>query len=552
MTNKEISRALRLLAALGELHGENAFKLKSLLNGAFQIDRLGKPLVGMSFEELTALPGIGKSLAQKICDLIQTGTSPELEAYRNSTPPGILELLAIKGIGPKKIAVLWKELGIEGPGELLYACNENRLVELKGFGEKTQQAISEVLQFALSAKGKMHFPQALQLSGEIIRQLKKSLPDSRIEFAGELRRCLETCDQLCILVEASLPDLKSALSLVPEILVLEDHGKELICKYLTTYTVRLIATDSARMATELLLQTGPEAHLAEIGFLPTQIIQSEEDFYRDKGLPFVLPELRDLPLAAALELDPKNLVSPKHIKGCIHAHSTWSDGVHSIQEMAESCIQLGYEYLAITDHSRSASYARGLSIEQVMQQHEEIDILNEKLKPFRIFKGIESDILYDGNLDYPETVLEKFDLVVASVHSVLRMDIQKATSRIVSALSNPFTTLLGHPSGRLLLSREGYPLDYEAILQEASKNQVVLELNANRFRMDIDWRHIPRCLSLGLMVSVNPDAHQKESIGDMFNGIAIARKGGLCKEMLFNGFSLQEMENWLQKRKKRE
>lgn len=213
--------------------------------------------------------------------------------------------------------------------------------------------------------------------------------------------------------------------------------------------------------------------------------------------------------------------------------------------MAEECIKLGFEYLAITDHSKSASYARGLSVDNVLRQHDEIDLLNQQLAPFRIFKGIESDILVNGDLDYPDNILSRFELVIASVHSVLRMDRQKATSRILAAIENPFTTMLGHPSGRLLLSREAYPLDYEVLIEAAAKNNVVFELNANRFRMDIDWRYLPLCGKHGVRISVNPDAHQKETITDMYFGIDIARKGGLTNTMLFNGLSQTELSDFL-------
>src|SRR5690606_39102548 len=227
------------------------------------------------------------------------------------------------------------------------------------------------------------------------------------------------------------------------------------------YTVRLICTDVTYFSVDLFRHTGPDEHLTALKIDAGKLYESEEAIYLQHGLPFILPELRDLPIAQAKEINLTTLVSKSDIRGCIHAHSTWSDGSNSIREMAEECIKLGFEYLAITDHSKSASYARGLSVDNVLRQHDEIDLLNQQLAPFRIFKGIESDILVNGDLDYPDNILSRFELVIASVHSVLRMDRQKATSRILAAIENPFTTMLGHPSGRLLLSREAYPLDYE-------------------------------------------------------------------------------------------
>jgi DNA polymerase (family 10) len=549
MTNKEVSKALRLIASLGEIHGENEFKLKSLVNGAFQIDRCGVQLEGLTHDQILEIPGIGKGIAQKVHELLQTGTTAELESYLNQTPPGILELLAVKGIGPKKILSLWKQLGIESPGELLYACNENRLVELKGFGEKTQQQISATLRYNLSSKGKMHYAEALLLAEELQTRLQKLLNNCRIEIAGELRRCLEVCSDIVLLIDADLEAIQQAAGMIPELIPDNQQGFVRVYRFAENYTIQLIACRSSGMAADLFFYTGPESHLAETGFTVGKAYASEAEFYKEKKLPFVLPELRDLPLEKAVEIVPDALADIEDIRGCIHAHTTWSDGSHTIAEMAKACIELGYEYLVVTDHSRSASYARGLTADRVLQQHDEIDLLNQMLAPFRIFKGIESDILHDGSLDYPENILSRFDLIIASVHSVLRMDIKKATSRILAALENPYTTMLGHPSGRLLLSREAYPLDYEAVIDTASRHKVVIELNANRFRMDIDWRHIPACMEKSVMIAVNPDAHQKETINDMHYGMAVARKGGLTKAGLFNGLNLAGIENWLHQRR---
>jgi DNA polymerase (family X) len=549
MNNKEISRALRLCASLGEIHGENEFKLKSLVNGAFQIDRSGVPLSGMTLEQILEIPGIGKGIGHKVIELLETGTTEELEAYRKITPPGIIELLSVKGIGPKKILTLWKELGIESPGELLYACNENRLIELKGFGAKTQQQISDTLQYKLSSRGKLHYSDALLLAQAIQKQLLDQNPNAESFISGELRRNMETCSDIILLVMLELKVLQEIVSNIPELLLQEEKENILIYRFAEHYTVKLVSTNSFDLASDLLYFTGPEKHLTEIGFLKGLKLNSEDDFYKEKHLTSVLPELRDLPLQQALAINPEELVGFDDIKGCIHTHTTWSDGVNSTREMAEACISLGYQYLVVSDHSRSAFYARGLSIESVLRQHDEIDQLNEQLAPFKIFKSIESDILHDGALDYPDDILARFDLVIASVHSVLRMDIQKATARIMAALENPYTTMLGHPSGRLLLSREAYPLDYEKLIETAAQNKVVIELNANRFRMDIDWRYIPMCREKSVMISVNPDAHQKETITDMRYGIDIARKGGLSKPGLFNGLSRTELESWLKQRR---
>jgi DNA polymerase (family 10) len=313
------------------------------------------------------------------------------------------------------------------------------------------------------------------------------------------------------------------------------------------YSVCLICCEEDQYEREQLLRTGPAEHLDELDIDPEEPIESEKALYEDRGLPFILPELRDLPMETSTKIDTTQLVQWNSIRGILHNHSTYSDGIHSLEEMAIACRDLGMEYLGMCDHSKSAFYAGGLSIEKVMQQHAEIDKLNAKLGPFKIFKGIESDILSDGSLDYPNEILETFDLIVASVHSILNMDIERATKRLITAIENPYTTILGHPTGRLLLSRKGYPIDYKKVIDACAANGVIMELNAHPYRLDIDWRWIPYCMEKGVHISINPDAHKKEGYSDMQYGVNVARKGGLTNDFLFNGKSLNEMINFLSK-----
>jgi DNA polymerase (family 10) len=245
------------------------------------------------------------------------------------------------------------------------------------------------------------------------------------------------------------------------------------------------------------------------------------------------------------------LIETADLKGILHNHSTYSDGIHSLEEMAKACRDLGYEYLGICDHSKSAQYAGGLSIEKVIEQQEDILRLNTSMAPFKIFSGIESDILADGSLDYPDEILQRFDFIVASVHSGLRMDKEKATARLLKAIENPYTTILGHPTGRLLLSREGYPLDFEKILHSCAEHGVVVELNAHPYRLDLDWRWIDYAVSLGLQISINPDAHSTEGYADMYYGVCVARKGGLTPTNTFNTKNLTEITEWFKKRKEK-
>jgi len=299
----------------------------------------------------------------------------------------------------------------------------------------------------------------------------------------------------------------------------------------------------------LLRTTGDEAHLARLSSAfnwNASLEGSEVEIYRTIGYAFPEPELREELWETRQRPDTSKLITEADLRGILHNHSTWSDGTHSLEVMARYCQELGYEYLGICDHSRSAFYANGLSIERVAEQHKEIEALNKKLAPFRILKGIESDILTDGSLDYPDEILDTFDLVVASVHSVLKMDENKATARLIRAVEHPATTILGHPTGRLLLSRPGYPIDHRKVIDACAANDVIIELNANPYRLDIDWRWIPYALDKGVMISINPDAHRKEGYHDMHFGVRAARKGGLTKEMTFNALlSLVELEKRL-------
>ncbi|MEX1188557.1 MAG: helix-hairpin-helix domain-containing protein [Bacteroidia bacterium] len=550
MTNKEISKALKLTAALGELHGENPFKLKSLTNASFQIDRISDVLMGKSLEELQAIPGIGKSIAEKINELLNEGITEELLHYKSITPVGVVAMLGVKGLGPKKVSLLWHEMGIESPGELLYACNENRLVSLKGFGEKTQESIRKNLEFKSANAGHLLFAEAEMVALEIIKYVKDLQARWRIEMTSQLRRKMEVVEMIELISDVDATALQDVLEQSNDFTLThidEDFESVLTYTYKEQYKFTVLCSGEDSFEKNQLLLTGPPEHLDSLDFDPEEEVVSEEALYSERGFPYIIPELRDLDIEKAAAIDVSKLVNLGDIKGVIHNHSTWSDGANTLEEMALAAKNLGLEYLIICDHSRSAGYAGGLSIERVYAQWKEIDAINEKLAPFYVFKGIESDILTDGSLDYPNDVLKDFDLVVASVHSVLNMDENKANNRLLKAIENPYTKMLGHPTGRLLLSRPEYPINHKHIIDACFANHVIMELNANPFRLDIDWRWIPYCMEKGVKVSINPDAHRIEGYGDMRYGIEVARKGGLYKDFLFNSASLDEMKEILKK-----
>lgn len=523
----EIASALKLTAQLMELHGENAFKVRSLTNAAFRLDKTGIDLRGLSVEELTEIEGIGKGIAQKIAELRDTDMMDELADLLARTPEGVIRMLKIKGIGPKKVAQLWKELGIESVGELLYACHENRLVTLKGFGEKTQETVRKNIEFLEANSGKAHFATAEAYAQKLVEALKKRYATELVSVTGALRRNCEIVDEIEILVGAEAQQVAEEITAPVKVKVMHCPPEKFYMKLFET--------------------TGSTEFFSAVTVRVNEKYSSEEELFRNNNIAYIPPEVREKEVYSKY-VSGTSLIRFEDLKGTLHNHSTWSDGIHSLKEMALFAKEMGLEYLGICDHSRTAVYANGLSIERVVQQHDEIDSLNRQLAPFRILKGIESDILGDGSLDYPEDILKTFDLVVASIHQNLKMDKQKATARLIKAIENPYTTILGHMTGRLLLSRPGYPVDHKMVIDACAANGVVMELNAHPYRLDIDWRWIPYCIEKGVAVSINPDAHEKEGFLDMRYGVAVARKGMLTAENCFNANGLNGLLNLLNRK----
>ena len=542
MDNYDISTLLGTYAKLAELHEENPFKVKALSAAAFNIKKFKDPLQEMSDETLAALPGIGKSVLSAIKNLLQNGTFPELELLIAKTPPGVLEMMKVKGLGPKKVGVIWRKMGIDTIEDLLDACRENRLVEFPGFGLKTQHEIQQAIQFALNARGWFHYARAEAPANEMLQKIRQHFPESRSEFTGDFRRnaiVLESIAILTTITEEALVEFTAAQQL-------ERHtATKLKFRDANGFLFAFETAAVVEFEKQWFLGTGSAAHFEALGVTVQSALtgNSETEIYQNMGFPFILPERRE----GIGELQPSNapLIEFADLKGTLHNHTTFSDGLHSLREMAEHAKKLGYEYLGICDHSRSAGYAQGLSNERVLQQMDEIDLLNAELGPFRIFKGIESDILSDGSLDYEPDMLSRFDFVVASVHSTLNMTEEKAMQRLIRAIENPYTRILGHPTGRLLLVRKGYPVNHHYLIDACAANGVSIELNAHPFRLDIDWTHIPYAMEKGVLISINPDAHEKEGYHDMYYGTLAARKGGLTRNMTLNAKSLKEFETWL-------
>lgn len=547
--NYFIADQFSLLAKLMDMHGENSFRSKTYSNAAFAIEKITEPLAELPEEKLFKIKGIGDSIGKKIIEMRETGRLRTLEEYIEKTPPGVLEMLNIKGLGPKKIATIWKEMGVESVGELLYACNENRLLLYKGFGEKTQLNVQESIEFYMRHQGSHLYAETEAYALAIDQTLKKQFPERRFALTGPFRRQAEIIDRLEWVTTASQTELLAFLGsnnyTTQETLddIISVLGPENVA-------IKFYITTEASFYSTLFLTTGNAEFIQACQALPgwNSNCSSEEELFSAMQLPYIPPVLREDARILNKKI-PAELIQPNDINGIIHSHSQWSDGLHSIEDMARACINKGLEYLVISDHSKTAVYAKGLTEERIREQHAHIDELNEKLKPFKIFKSIECDILNDGALDYSNNVLSTFDLVIASVHQNLKMSEDKAMMRLLNAIRNPYTTILGHMTGRLLLSRPGYPVDHVSIIDACVENQVVIELNAHPRRLDIDWRWIDYALEKGVLISIDPDAHSVDAYDDCKYGVLAAQKGGLTAAQNLSSFTLAQFEDYLQKRR---
>jgi DNA polymerase (family 10) len=549
MHNYEIAEYFNLLAKLMDIHGENAFKIKSYSNAAYTLDRLNDPLVDMTPAQIASIRGIGDAIAQKIVDLLATKKLQILEDYIEKTPAGILEMLKIKGLGPKKIITIWKELGIESIGELLYACEENRLINYKGFGAKTQQSIQDALNYYLQNQGSFLYQQVQDIVAQIENALSLQFPKDQHQVSGHYIRQMETLNFLDIVTTTNNKILLAWLE--EKGFICDSSNDYLSCKGPDQFELRWhFVAEAQFFIQDFSLSCSPEFWLAWQAlpnFDATKVFESELAIFEQVQIPFIPAAQREHP-SIMQQAKTKGLNRPiqsSDIKGIIHSHSTWSDGLHTIEQMALAAKEKGFEYLVISDHSKSAFYANGLQEDRIRAQHKEIDALNKKLAPFVIFKSIESDILNDGSLDYPDEILALFDIVIASVHSNLKMTEEKAMMRLMNAIENPYTSILGHPTGRLLLSRKGYPINHEAIIMACAANNVVIELNAHPRRLDMDWRYIHQAMQEDVLISINPDAHAVDGFEDCAYGVLVAQKAGLTAAQNLSSFSLAEMMEFI-------
>ncbi|MBN1901504.1 DNA polymerase/3'-5' exonuclease PolX [Candidatus Sumerlaeota bacterium] len=572
MDKQELASILDEIAVFLELKGENVFKCNAYRNASRTIANLEQDLNDFHTPaDLSQIKGIGSSLAEKIYSFIQTGHFPLYEELKAGIPTGIVEMLRIQGLGPKKARTLHEKLGIASIGELEYACRENRLLEIPGFGEKTQENILKGIEYLKKSQGRFHLHEAKAAAGNLYEDLSRLSFVKHIEIAGSLRRYKETIKDIDLLITTTKPEK------VMEAFVSHPLVEDTIARGKTKSSVRLssgINADLRVVSDEefpfaLMYFTGSKEHnilmrgralkqgykLNEYGLFrrdsnKSKALESEAEIFAELGLSYIPPELREDQgeIDAAEKKAIPKLVQFKDLRGLFHLHTPYSDGLPSIQDYVDYARKRDWEYIGISDHSQSAYYANGLSLEKIERQIREIDSINGKIGGFRIFKGIESDILPDGSLDYPDNILALFDFVIISIHSKFKMTRDEMTGRIIRAMQSPYATMLGHPTGRLLLGREGYQLDMEAIIKSAAANHVAIELNSHPYRLDLDWRYIRRAIEAGVLISVNPDAHRLENMEYAELGTGIARKGWCEPRHILNAQSARQAQEFLRRK----
>lgn len=564
MDKKDVAAALEEIAVLMELSGENPFKSRSYENAARAIETVEGDIDEIVREKrLREIKGVGQALEEKIEELVTTGRLHYLEELRAQFPHTLFELFQIPGLGPKRIKQVWEELGVDSMAALEQACRDGRLSGLKGFTSKLQAKILEGIDFARQHHGEHLYNEALAAGEELLEYLEAGPGIARISLAGSLRRHKEIIKDVDLVAASDDPKAVMARFVkAPRVMKVTGHGdtkSSIVVEPGIAADLRVVS--NAEFPYALAHFTGSKEHnvamrqrakerglkLNEYGLFREDgsmvPCKEEKDIFRALDLPYIPPEMReDL---GEFDADPlPRLVNEKDLRGLIHCHSTWSDGVDPLETMALRVRERGYEYMVISDHSQTAAYAGGLKPADIVRQHAEIDALNARLAPFRILKGIESDIRTDGSLDYEDDVLASFDIVIISVHQKLDMAEEEATARIIKAIESPYSNVLGHPTGRLLLQRPGYPINVDKIFDACLATGTAVEINANCKRLDLDWRHVRRGKDRGVRFSIGPDAHRVEGIDFVKYGIGIARKGWLEKDDLINSLTAKELLAW--------
>ncbi len=567
MTKDKIIEILEEISVLLELSGENPFKSRAYSIAARNLEKVEEDIADLvQSGKIFEIQGIGEAIGQKISALQSSGRLEYYEKLKGSIPAGHLEMLKISGLGPRKIHALYQELGITTLGELEYACHENRLADLKGFGKKTQDNILAGIERLKRYAQRRRYDEALKEAQSLLKFVEIHDLVDRADIAGSLRRGLETVKDIDLLVATNHPQKVGAFfasyEQVDHIVAQGDTKVSVTLKSGVNADLRMVSPDQYPYALHHF--TGSHLHntamrgrakgmglrMNEYGLFRGQslvVCRTEEEIFKALRLKFIEPELREDmgEIEAAEKGQLPILIEREDVRGLFHVHTHFSDGTEPLEKMVQEARKMGMAYIGISDHSQSAFYAGGLKIEDIERQHAIIDALNQKWAPFHIFKGIESDIAPDGRLDYEDHILSRFDFVIAAVHSHFKMSEEEMTARICRALSDPHTTMLAHPTGRLLLSRDPYSINMPKVIETAARYNKVLELNANPQRFDLDWRHCIIAQKKGVKIAVNPDAHSVGGLYDIDFGVKIARKGWISKENCLNCLSLEAVKAYL-------
>jgi DNA polymerase (family X) len=564
---------LRETALMLELKGENPFRCRAYENAARVLEGIeGEPETWLAEDRLKGVKGIGKGTLEHIEEWVREGRLALHDELCAEIPRSLLDMMDIPGLGPKKVKALWEELGIESIEKLAEAAEGEALAALPGFGRKTADRILAGIAQREKFSGRFRVNLAAERAESVRKHLKKVKAIDRLELAGSLRRCRETIKDLdWVAVSEDPEEVMDAFVSAPGVARVTNHGEtksSVVFEDGIASDLRVVT--KSQFAAALVYFTGSKEHnthlrgrAREMGFKLNEYglfkegsdkplaCADEAAIYKRLGLAYIEPELREDTgeIEAAESGELPDLIRPGDMKGVLHCHSTYSDGKSTLAEMVEAARRAGYAYFGVCDHSQSAAYAGGLKEADVLRQHKEIDALNGAMHGgFRVLKGIESDILGDGKLDYPDRFLGRFDFVVVSIHSRFSMSRDEMTGRICRALEHPAATILAHPTGRLLLERAGYEVDFERIFETAAKHRVAVEINANPHRLDLDWRLVRQALRAGCILAINPDAHHTSGIEHIRYGVGIARKGWACAADVLNTKTLAQFRKWLKDR----
>lgn len=564
---KDVISLLETIAVYLELKGENPFKVSAFRKAAFALETDNRSLTGIA--DFTAISGIGKGTAAVIEEYIQEGQSSVLKELQEEVPAGLVPLLKLPGLGGKKLAKLHELLGIEDITDLEEACRMGKIEGLPGFGKKSQEKILAAIEKAGERPERLPLAYMLPIAAKIEAQLAQMKDIEKFSQAGSIRRWAETVKDLDFIIAASnresvrkqllsLPDIKEVIG-AGDTKVSVTFGFD----YDISADFRLVNIEE--FASALHHFTGSKDHnvrmrqlakergekISEYGVeseAGMQTFATEEEFYAHFGLPFIPPEIREDGREVEIYSPDMGLVGIEDIKSDLHMHSTWSDGAHTIEEMAEACRAMGYTHIAITDHSQFLKVANGLTPERLMEQHEEIRRLNEKYTDFKILSGVEMDILPDGTLDYDDEILKELDIVIASIHSAFSQPCEKIMMRLRTALENPHVDIIAHPTGRLIGRRDGYDVDIDRLIAMAKETNTALELNANPHRLDLSYVHLKKAQEAGVKIAINTDAHKTTMLSHMGIGVASARKGWIKSSSVLNTYKLEDLLQFLHNR----